>query len=59
VYGECPSSYKCRGSEKLLTRYLDSYQGYGKAVDWWAAGVLLYEMLHGIPPCPSGAVKRP
>jgi len=24
--------------------------GYDKSVDWWALGILLYEMLHGKPP---------
>ena len=25
-------------------------QGHGKAVDWWSTGILLYEMLCGMPP---------
>lgn len=28
----------------------DFIQGYNKAVDWWALGVLIYEMAAGYPP---------
>lgn len=25
-------------------------QGYGKPVDWWSVGIILYEFLIGVPP---------
>lgn len=35
----------------LITRdFLCVFQGYNKAVDWWALGVLIYEMAAGYPP---------
>lgn len=35
----------------LLLKLFDfKPQGYNKAVDWWALGVLIYEMAAGYPP---------
>ena len=33
-----------------MTRVSPPPQGYNKAVDWWAMGVLIYEMAAGYPP---------
>ncbi len=35
-----PSPHCCAGQSK----------GHGKSVDWWALGILVYEMLAGFPP---------
>jgi len=42
----------CGSLEYLAPEVLapDASGGYNKAVDWWALGILLYEMLCGIPP---------
>ena len=36
--------------ERIRRLVPDVVQGHGKAVDWWAFGVLVYEMLAGYPP---------
>ncbi|TFK65974.1 Pkinase-domain-containing protein [Pluteus cervinus] len=39
----------CGTPEYIAPELLES-QGYTKSVDWWTLGVLLYEMMTGLPP---------
>lgn len=38
------------GTPEYLAPEIIQSKGHGKAVDWWALGVLIYEMLAGYPP---------
>lgn len=49
VYGNESAKSFC-GSVAYLAPEMLRRQGHGKAVDWYLLGVLIYEMLVGIPP---------
>jgi len=38
------------GTMEYMAPEIISGRGHGKAVDWWSVGILLYEMLCGVPP---------
>lgn len=47
----------CGTAEYLAPEVLEG-NGYGKGVDWWSYGTLMYEMLTGLPPFYSEDVQK-
>ncbi|XP_057460268.1 serine/threonine-protein kinase WAG1-like [Actinidia eriantha] len=48
-------SRSCVGTHEYLAPELVSVNGHGHGVDWWAFGVLLYELLYGTTPFKGGS----
>jgi len=38
------------GTPEYLAPEVIQHKSYGKVVDWWSFGTLVYEMIHGLPP---------
>ncbi|GFZ06660.1 protein kinase superfamily protein [Actinidia rufa] len=48
-------SRSCVGTHEYLAPELVSGNGHGNGVDWWAFGVLVYELLYGTTPFKGGS----
>lgn len=46
------------GTPEYLAPEIVSGYGHDKGVDWWSVGILLYELMCGLPPFYAASIKR-
>lgn len=46
------------GTPEYLAPEIITHEGHGKAVDWWSLGILIYEMIVGMPPFQGRALNE-
>ncbi|KAF0696530.1 Aste57867_12723 [Aphanomyces stellatus] len=51
-HAHCERAMSLCGTYYVMAPEVFRRRGYGRAVDWWAVGVLIYEMVRGMPPWP-------
>jgi len=55
---ESKQAYTLCGHPEYMAPEIIRSQGHGKAADWWAVGILVYEMLAGFPPFVDDSPNR-
>eukprot|EP00605_Chrysophyceae_sp_TOSAG23-4_P002551 GSChrysophyteH1.ASY1.ANO1.2816.1 assembled CDS len=59
IVGPAEGAHSLCGTPEYLSPEVLDRQGHGTAVDWWNLGMVLYEMLTGLPPLRNAPLKFP
>lgn len=50
IWDPCQGGKSICGTPEYMAPEVLNKVGHGQAVDWWGLGMILYEMLTGLPP---------